>query len=147
LGAGTYARLLELQRDGLIRCALVPVNVAERVPPALLLHAQDAQPHRLRDYLWLAVARWLREESPVFCAADRQSNQDLAGELASVKYAINSEGRLVVEDKASMRKRLGLSPDLADALCASFCPVDMGFLAGLTRAIRADVPVLFGGTL
>jgi phage terminase large subunit len=147
LGAGTYARLLELQRDGLVACGLVPVDVAERVPAALFPQAQDARPHRLRDALWLAVAQWLREESPVFCAPDGPANHDLAGELASVRYRINSEGRLVVEDKASMRTRLGRSPDLGDALCASFAPVDMGFLAGLARAIRADVPVLFGGTL
>jgi len=39
-----------------------------------------------------------------------------------VGYRIDSNGCLVVEDKDSMRKRLGQSPDLADALCCTFCP-------------------------
>ena len=61
-------------------------------------------------------------EDPVCAAPDRQLNQDLAGELASVAYALDSDGRLVVESKDGMKKRLGHSPDLADALCATFGP-------------------------
>ena len=147
LGAGTYARLLELQREGQVACELIPVNVSQRIPPSGVLQSYDAQPHRLRDYLWLAVRQWLREASPVFCAPDATSNHDLAGELASVHYGITSEGHVLVEDKAHMRKRLGRSPDLADALCCTFAPVDMAFLASLRRAIRPHVPPLFGGTL
>src|SRR5262245_46811391 len=77
---------------------------------------------RLRDYLWLLTAQWLKEAEPVFAAEDRQHCEDLAGELASVRYSFNSQGTLVVEDKDSMRKRLGHSPDLADALCVTFGP-------------------------
>jgi hypothetical protein len=120
LGAGVYDRLAELRARGQLPCTVVPVNVAEAPP----VHPQpgEPRPRRLRDYLWLEVARWLRDEQPVFGAPDRQACQDLAGELASVCYGIESNGLLVVEDKDAMRKRLGHSPDLADALCCSFCP-------------------------
>jgi hypothetical protein len=40
-----------------------------------------------------------------------------------VGYGLDSTGLLVVEDKDHMRKRLGMSPDLGDALCCTFCPV------------------------
>ena len=118
LGAGVYDRLAELRGQNHIRCDIRPVNVAEKAP--VVLHPADAQPRLMRDYLWLEMARWLREEAPVFCAPDRGACEDLAGELASVGYSLDSQGRLVVEDKDSMRKRLGMSPDLADALGCSF---------------------------
>ena len=120
LGAGVYDRLAELRRQGHLRCAVVPVNVAQKAP--LVHHPADATPRLLRDYLWLEVARWLREDAPVFCAPDRGACEDLAGELASVGYRLDSQGHLVVEDKDSMRKRLGQSPDLADGLCCTFAP-------------------------
>jgi len=83
----------------------------------------EPAPKRLRDYLWLEMARWLREETPVFhgsTLAERHACEDLAGELSSVTYALDSHGLIVIEDKATMRKRLGHSPDLADALACSF---------------------------
>ena len=78
---------------------------------------------KLRDWLWLEVATWLRDEAPVFgwtTPEERQHAEDLAGELASVTYDLDSSGCIVVEDKDSMRKRLGHSPDLGDSLCCTF---------------------------
>jgi phage terminase large subunit len=120
LGAGVYDRLTELQRHGQLGCAVVPVNVAEKAP--LVRHPADAKPRLLRDYLWLEMAEWLRSAQPVFCAEDHGACEDLAGELASVGYSLDSYGQLVVEDKDHMRKRLGHSPDLADALGCTFSP-------------------------
>ena len=120
LGAGVYDRLAELKRQGIIAVDLVPVNVAEKAP--LVRHPADAKPRLLRDYLWLEMARWLRDDQPVFCAEDPGACEDLAGELASVGYGLDSYGQLVVEDKDHMRKRLGHSPDLADALGCTFAP-------------------------
>jgi hypothetical protein len=120
LGAGVYDRLAELKRQGSIACAVVAVNVAMKAPP--VRHPADAKPRLLRDYLWLEVARWLREEAPVFAAPDRGACEDLAGELASVGYGLDSNGCLVIEDKEHMKKRLGLSPDLGDGLCCTFAP-------------------------
>ena len=120
LGAGVYDRLAEIKRHGQLPCDLVPVNVAEKAP--LVRHPADAKPRLLRDYLWLEMAEWLRSAQPVFCAEDRGACEDLAGELASVGYSLDSYGQLVVEDKDHMRKRLGHSPDLADGLCCTFAP-------------------------
>ena len=80
----------------------------------------EAQPYRLRDYLWLEMARWLREEEPSFAGLDPEVAQDLAGELTSVRFAIDSSGRIVVESKDSMKKRHLRSCDLADSLGATF---------------------------
>ena len=82
----------------------------------------EPRPRRLRDYLWLEMARWLREEAPIFGADDRHACEDLAGELACVRYGLDSDGCLVVESKDAMKQRLGHSPDLADGLGCTFAP-------------------------
>ena len=120
LGAGIYDRLVEVRRDQHRPWTLVAVDVSKAAPPA---RKGEARPRLLRDWLWIEMPRWLREEHPVFAgrtAAERQACEDLAGELASVTYGLDSQGRLVVEDKDDMRKRLGHSPDLADALGTTF---------------------------
>jgi len=119
LGAGVYDRLAELRRQGGITCDVVAVNVAQKAP---VPKPGEPKPRLLRDYLWLELARWLRDEAPVFCAEDPIACEDLAGELASVKYGLDSEGHIVVEDKDGMKKRLRHSPDLADGLGCTFAP-------------------------
>jgi hypothetical protein len=135
VGSGVYDRLAELKRLGQIACQVVAVDVSAAAPPKKL--DQDMQAFRLRDHLWLLVAGWLRDEAPVFCAGDRQACEDLAGELASVAYSLNSNGELVVEDKDSMKKRLGHSPDLGDSLCCTFAPG----LMTLKRAALFDIHI------
>ena len=120
LGAGVYDRLAELRRQGVFSCAVVPVNVAEKAP--VVLHPVDAKPRLLRDYLWLEMAAWFGSMRRSFVLPTIGDREDLAGELASVGYGLDSHGHLVVEDKDAMRKRLGHSPDLADALGCTFAP-------------------------
>jgi hypothetical protein len=136
IGAGTFDRLNELRRQRLLTCPVHAVDVSTAAPPKQA--ADEMQAWRLRDYLWLLTAQWLREAEPVFCAEDRQACEDLAGELASIKYGFNSKGALVVEDKDSMRKRSGHSPDLADALCVTFGP-GVGALPAVNLALAADL--------
>jgi hypothetical protein len=148
LGSGVHDRLLELKRLGRIRPVIEGVDVAAAAP--LKASQDDMQAHRLRDYLWLATAAWLRDAAPIFAAEDRQACEDLAGELTAVHYKFTSDGALQVEDKDSMRKRLGHSCDLADSLClthaprAGLPPIDMSHaLIGLIQrplAQRATQP-------
>jgi hypothetical protein len=133
LGAGVVDRLLELQQGGapaLRTCRLHAVNVAESAERYTGLFLESMKPRLLRDALWLEMARWCREESPVFCCVAREHNEDLAGELCTPTYRIDSSGRIVVEPKDAMKKRLGHSPDLADALGCTFA-IDRGYLSDL----------------
>jgi phage terminase large subunit len=117
VGAGVYDRLKEQGAP------VVGVNVSEAAPKREKRPGEvDAQGHRLRDYLWLEVKDWLQEEAPSFWGVDRDIAEDLAGELASVKYKIDSSGRIVVESKDDMKKRGLRSPDLADAVALTFAP-------------------------
>jgi phage terminase large subunit len=98
--------------------------------PEAKYSTQVALPKSLRDYLWMAAAEWLEDELPSFSEAPNDYAQDLAGELASVKYHFDSSGKIVVESKDDMKKRLKSadgaprSPDLADGLCLTFAPDD-----------------------
>jgi hypothetical protein len=120
LGRGVADRLKEVRKEQGLPWTVVEVDVSRAAPP----HRRgEPRPKRLRDYLWLEVAKWLRDESPVFAwrtPEERQHAEDLVGELSSVVYDIDSNGLIVVESKDDMRKRLGHSPDLGDALCTSF---------------------------
>jgi hypothetical protein len=104
VGVGVFDRLVELKKElddyGLPKIAppvqLVSVNVAEKVPERSVQQlGVEARPYRLRDYLWLEMSRWLREEEPSFAGLGPEVAQDLAGDLASVRFAIDSSGRTV----------------------------------------------------
>jgi hypothetical protein len=120
MGRGVADRLKEVRRDQRLPWSMVEVDVSRAAPP----HRRgEPRAKRLRDWLWLEVHKWLRDESPVFVwrtPEERQHAEDLVGELSSVTYGIDSNGQIVVESKDDMRKRLGHSPDLGDALCTSF---------------------------
>lgn len=128
LGAGVVDRLLELKMP------VTGVNVANSAPDGLhkrsdehgrkLVH--DAPPSKLRDHLWQEAARWVRDDMPTFAAIDREQAEDLAGELASVKYRVDSNGKLLVESKDEMKRRGLRSPDIADALCLTFAATNGG---------------------
>lgn len=128
LGAGVYDRLVEVMAErkgsGLWACDVLEVNVAEKAPTRDT--EDDGQGKTLRDYLWLEARSWLRDEAPAFIA-EQDYCEDLAGELSTPKFKLDSSGRIVVEAKDELKKRTqGRSPDLADALCCTFAPYDMG---------------------
>ncbi len=64
---------------------------------------------RLRDELWFGLADWLR-------TGGIPADTKLEAELAAPLYEFDVQGRQVVESKDEMKKRLGRSPDRADAL-------------------------------
>lgn len=67
-----------------------------------------------RSELWFEFAEdWLPE-------LDLDGDEDLLADLCAPEYSINSKGRRVVEPKEETKKRLGRSPDRADAVLMLF---------------------------
>ena len=65
---------------------------------------------------------------------------ELVGELSAPRYGFDARGRMALEKKEDMAKRLGRSPDLADALALTFAlPVLPEAVAPAQRI--ADGPV------
>jgi len=69
-----------------------------------------------RAEMWDKVNRWLTEQPSPQLPAD----EDLFDELVCVNKKFDSKGRLQLEDKEEIKKRLGRSPDKADALALTF---------------------------
>jgi hypothetical protein len=117
VGAGVCDRLKELEEP------VVGVNVADAAPEPPKKHAQrQALPCKMRDWIWLEMARFMREDEPSFASAAQDHAADLAGELCSLTYKHDSSGRIVAESKDDMKKRKLRSPDIADALGVTFAP-------------------------
>ena len=69
-----------------------------------------------RAEMWDKINRWLGELPPPELPAD----EDLFDELTAVNKKFDGRGRLQLEDKDEVKKRLGRSPDKADALALTF---------------------------
>lgn len=107
VGGGVADRLRELK----FNC--FDVNVAERA-------AMNPKCERLRDELWWSMREYLQKRDV------RMPRHDmLKGDLIAPTYQYNSNGKVKVESKDSMKssKRLGRSPDFADALGCTFAGV------------------------
>jgi hypothetical protein len=105
LGAGVVDRLKEQGEP------VHGINVAESP-----VGKQDDQERftNLRSQIWWFVRESLNPDNPNAVAIPK--DPDLQAELSSVKYKIDSDGRIRVESKEDMKKRLGKSPDRADAI-------------------------------
>jgi len=112
IGWGVAGRLRELGPKGEHehRAEIIPVNVGEAAD-------NPKKFPRLRSQIWWEVGREL----------SRSGGWDLTGvddkviaQLIAPKYTIDSAGRTVVEPKEETKKRIGRSPDDADALLLAF---------------------------
>jgi hypothetical protein len=113
LGGGVTDRLKELASEGRITCAIVPVNVGVSANPPPF--GQPDQFFLLRDELQWALRERFQEG-----AIDLDNDDELMSQAGSVKYWLDSRGRIRIESKDDMRKRLLPSPDHFDALMLAF---------------------------
>lgn len=67
-----------------------------------------------RSEMWALMGQWLRHGGVL------PRVEGLVGELAAPRYSFDDKGRLLLEKKDAMHKRLGRSPDMADALALTF---------------------------
>lgn len=110
IGWGVCGRLIELKREGRIKCEIVPVNVGAA-------STQKLKFVKLRDQIWWEVGRGLSSSK----AWDLSGLDDkTVAQLIAPKWSPDSAGRIHVEPKDETRKRLGRSPDDADALLLCF---------------------------
>ena len=71
-----------------------------------------------RSEIWFSVSDQLRD-------IDLDDDEQLAADLSAPQYKLDSQGRRVVERKDEIKKRIGRSPDRADAVVLTFA-VDRG---------------------
>src|SRR5262249_38886802 len=119
LGVGVYDRLIEL---GHSRSVVNAVNFGGKAiePPPLDERGQPAGGWaNRRSGMWSNLKKVLSEGR--FSLPDSDS---LQADLVSVGYKYQSDGKLLLEAKADMRKRGVPSPDEADAVALCFSEAD-----------------------
>ncbi|GAH40523.1 unnamed protein product, partial [marine sediment metagenome] len=76
----------------------------------------------LKAELYWNVRDMFRNGEMDLTQLDQNVYDRLSGELTSIKYSYTSKGQIKIEAKEATRKRIGKSPDVADAFILAFCP-------------------------
>jgi hypothetical protein len=114
VGWGIVGSLRRRKRDGKHTATIIGVNVAESA-------TAPAKYARLRSQIWWEIGRQLTEDGGWDFSQLEEADRDrLITQLTAPKYAMDASGRIVVEPKDETKKRIGRSPDNADALLLAF---------------------------
>lgn len=126
VGSGVVDRLMELDLD----CEIVPVNFGEG-------SSDREQFLNLRAQVFWGLRQRFEDGDMDIDPRD----EELAEQLSSIKYKYNSRGQIQIEPKDDLKKRLGRSPDKADAvailthdMAESFSPQNVIVAPRLTSA-------------
>lgn len=142
VGAGVLAALARSQRDGLITNG---INVGESPTETRWKDGETSKEKfvNLKAELWsLARERFKNTYEMMLFLDGKKGGQEhdpsdlisipkassspqaavLASELSSPKQFRNENGKIMIEKKADLKKRVGFSPDHAEALILTFMP-------------------------
>jgi hypothetical protein len=120
-GAGVYSRLQELQLD---RVYSVKFSAAPEFGGRVLKdRTEQYEFANLRAYLFWCIRDWL---NPAYGSKAMlpPEHKDLATELINTKWEFSSNGKVKIESKDEIKKKIKRSPDKADALAMTFYPVE-----------------------
>jgi hypothetical protein len=104
LGAGIVDRLHELGHKDVV----IGVNAGSSP-------LNSKQYYNKRAEMWGLCKQWLLDEP-----CQIPDNNELHADLCNIRYKVDSNSRLVMEQKVEMKKRGVRSSDLADSLCLTF---------------------------
>lgn len=114
---------------------ILGANGLNAVP--VIAGAKAIEPERYpnrRSELWFTTAGRLKDEDADLTRLSQDHYDALVAELTTPKWKMDSRGRRMVEPKDEFKKRIGRSPDLADALNLAFAPApnrDVAYAPGL----------------
>jgi hypothetical protein len=133
VGWGVVGSLRRRRAKGEHDCRVVPVNVGEA-------SAKPERFPRLRSQIWWEIGRQLTEDRGWDLSALEDADRErLIAQLTAPKYTVDSSRRIVVEKKEETKKRIGRSPDNADALLLAFYGGDGqggAYLAAMKQAAQ-----------
>ena len=120
-GAGVYSRCLELDQEQYI----ISCKYSEGAKGANDKDLSDITGQykfvNMRAWLFWAVRDWLnpKNETGAMLPPDARFDE----EATEIKWSFRSDGRILIEPKDDIKKRIGRSPDLFDALANTFYPI------------------------
>ncbi len=114
-GAGVYSRLVEQGLQNKVYSCKFSENATD-------LHDITGQYEfaNMRAYLFWAVRDWLNPANN--STACLPPSPELTQEAVEVKYQVQSSGKIIIEPKEDIKKRIGRSTDYFDALANTFYP-------------------------
>jgi hypothetical protein len=118
-GAGVYSRLLE-QKMQVYSCKFSEGAQDGKKP--LKDMTGQYQFLNMRAYTYWAIRDWLDPKHNTGAMLPPDCDE-LAEELTETKWKFRSDGKIQIEDKEEIKKRLKRSPDRADALANTFWPI------------------------
>jgi hypothetical protein len=74
-----------------------------------------------RAEMYWQLREWIAAEAAL-STAPAEISDELLADLTAAKYETASDGRILIEAKKEIKRRLGRSPDLADALALALVP-------------------------
>lgn len=114
IGWGIVGSLRTRRKNREHGAEIIGVNVSEAA-------TQPEKYARLRSQIWWEVGRQLSEDGGWDLSQVETADRDrLVTQMTAPKYSLDSSGRIVVEKKEDTKKRIGRSPDNADALLLAF---------------------------
>lgn len=119
-GAGVFSRCVELEGEAPFISCKYSAAAKERDRDLTDITGQYRFLN-LRAYLFWAVRDWLNPRNGF--RAMLPPDDALDAEAAEIKWEFRSDGRIVIEPKEDIKKRLGRSTDRFDALANTFYPL------------------------
>lgn len=133
IGAGVYDRLKELGYK-----KTFPVNVAETAAhrnKPITDSSGELEFENLRAAIWWMLREALDPTNPDALAIPPDSEDRLIGDLTAPAYGYSSRGKVKVESKDDIKKRIGVSTDYADAVGLA---VYMAWLESRSKGLPTD---------
>lgn len=119
-GAGVYSRCLELDKaEFIISCKYS--ESAKGINDRELTDVTGQYKFvNMRAYLFWCIRDWLnpKNETGAMLPPDAQFDE----EATEIRWLFRSDGKIIIEPKEDIKKRLGRSPDKFDALANTFYP-------------------------
>lgn len=118
LGAGVTDRLREVNRQDNLEYTIIPVKNGSKAKEEDRYYNKAAE-------MWDKIKELLDENMSMFLQGEPgiielPNDPILIKQLSSRKYGIDSKGKIELEKKDIMKKRIGESPDRADAVIYAF---------------------------
>jgi len=117
-GAGVLSRLLEQNMKNAISCKYSESATFKGKP--LKDRTDQYEFANMKAYLYWAIRDWL--DPWTNSKAALPPDAELAEELTETKWEFMSNGKIKIESKEDLKKRLKRSPDKADTLANTFYP-------------------------
>ncbi len=127
-GASAYDALKPSASGPHPEIELVGVNSGQRSD-------DERQYHNLRAQLWFGLRSWLKDGGQL------PSDARLCGECVTPRWKPDERGRVIVELKDNIKKRLGRSPDRADALAMAVYDRAIGYSGALPPVLSSPSPM------